>query len=141
MKIISILLLLSLFALSSCKPTSKGIIHVTARRAMQKIFNSTKEQYHNDSTSSFEKILLQKPTEFAYAGKSDYDKAIEYYEKIIELYPNDAEAYYNMGFAYSNKSDYDKAIECYKKAIILNPDYAEAYNNLSIVEQLKENGK
>jgi len=89
MKIISILLLLSLFALSSCKPISEGIFKGAARKAMQKIFNSTEEQYHNYAEAYYN-------MGFAYSNKSDYDKAIECYKKAIKLNPDYVEAYYGM---------------------------------------------
>ena len=50
----------------------------------------------------------------------NYDKAIEYYTKVIEINPKYAEAYYDRGLAYDDKGLYDKAIE-------LNSEYAEAY--------------
>ena len=69
----------------------------------------------------------------AYAtGKQDYDKAIECFEKAIEL--NDlAEAYFGMGIAYQyGKQDYKEAIKYYKKAIKYKPDLAEAYCGMGI---------
>ncbi|MDR1983896.1 MAG: tetratricopeptide repeat protein [Prevotellaceae bacterium] len=66
------------------------------------------------------------------ADKGDYDKAIEYYNKVIELKPDTETAYNNLGIAYHNKGDNDKAIEYYKKAIELKPDDAFAYSNLGL---------
>jgi len=63
----------------------------------------------------------------AYYHTGNYDKAIEYYKKAIELKPDYTEAYYNMGGAYYDKGNYDKTIECCKKAIESKPDDAETY--------------
>ena len=60
----------------------------------------------------------------------EYDKAISFYLRSIELKPDDADAYFNMGIAYNNQGNYPKAIESYEKAIDLKPDYASAYNNM-----------
>jgi Flp pilus assembly protein TadD len=51
----------------------------------------------------------------ANAKKGEYDRAIENYNKAIELKPDDAEAYYNRGIAYKNKGEYDRTIENYIK--------------------------
>jgi len=57
----------------------------------------------------------------SYDEKEEYDKAIESYQKAVNINPRDDEAYNNMGIAYGEKKDYDKAIESYKKAIDINP--------------------
>ena len=67
----------------------------------------------------------------AYVNK-EYDKAISFYLKAIELKPDYAEAYYNLGLAYKNQGNLTKAIESYKKAIEVDPDHADAYINLGI---------
>lgn len=61
--------------------------------------------------------------------ENEYDKAIEYYNKAIELDPDFADAYNNRGIAYRRKGECAKAIEDYNKAIELDPDYSEAYYN------------
>ena len=60
----------------------------------------------------------------------EYDKAISFYLRYIELDPDYAIAYYNLGNAYYDQGNHTKAIESYKKAIELNPDDAQAYYNL-----------
>jgi len=56
-------------------------------------------------------------------------KAIDHYDKAIELNPQDAEAYYNRGNAKRALGDHQGAITDFDKAIELNPKDAEAYNN------------
>jgi len=68
----------------------------------------------------------------AYAELGEHDRAIEDYDKAIELNKEYAEAYYNRGLAYAKLGKYDKAIEDFNKAIELNKEYAKAYNNRGI---------
>jgi superkiller protein 3 len=56
--------------------------------------------------------------------------AIEYYQKAINIDPNDADAYGNMGIAYAKLEDYREAIKCYQKVIAIDPNLAAAYGNM-----------
>ena len=71
--------------------------------------------------------------------KKNFNKAIEYYLKTIELRPNDAHAYNNLGNSYKEIKNYSKAINAFQNAIILKPDYASAHYNLGIVYQKNKN--
>jgi tetratricopeptide (TPR) repeat protein len=76
-------------------------------------------------------VLAYDAIGLVYLRKHNYDKAIECYEKAIELNTPDLAGTFNdMGLAYIGKLDYDKAIECYKKAIELELNFAEAYFNI-----------
>ena len=76
----------------------------------------------------------------AYAAQmnGNYGKAIEYYQKVIELRPDDATTYNNMGISYDYNQDYDDAIESFEKAVALKPDYSEAYLNMAGVYDYEE---
>ena len=69
----------------------------------------------------------------------NFNKAIKYYLKTIELRPNDAHAYNNLGNSYKEIKNYSKAINAFQNAIILKPDYASAHYNLGIVYQKNKN--
>ena len=56
-------------------------------------------------------------------GHSEQD-----FRKSVELKPNYAEAYYNLGNTYRKLSDLNQAVTCYTKAIELKRDYTDAYN-------------
>ena len=64
-----------------------------------------------------------------YRDEGDYDHAIEYFTKAIELHPNYAIAYNNRGGIYSDKGDYDRALEDCNKAIHSSPEFAQPYSN------------
>ena len=64
-----------------------------------------------------------------YGEKSEYDLAIKYFTKAIELKPNYAFAYNNRGAVYRSKGEHDLAIEDCNEAIRLKHDYAEPYSN------------
>ncbi|MBI4834933.1 MAG: tetratricopeptide repeat protein [Planctomycetes bacterium] len=61
------------------------------------------------------------------------EEAIEAYEKAIEIEPEYAEAYNDIGLIHEGNGNYKKAVLSYKTAIRINPDYADAYNNLGLV--------
>ena len=72
------------------------------------------------------------------AGLKQFDAAIKYYKKALEIKPDYAEAYYNMGIALKDNGDLDAAINSYKKALEIKPDYVGAYFNTGNI--LKDTG-
>ena len=68
----------------------------------------------------------------AYREIKQHEKAIEDYNKAIELNPKYAMAYNNRGNAYREIKQHERAIEEYNKAIELNPNLAMAYNNRGV---------
>ena len=61
--------------------------------------------------------------------EKNYDKAMENYNKAIELDPNYVAAYTSRGLAESNLEKNQKTIKDYDKAIELDPNDAETYYN------------
>ena len=62
-----------------------------------------------------------------YDRKYDFDKDIEYFNKLIALNPKFVQAYHYRGVAYIDKNDFKKAIEDLDTAIALDETYADAY--------------
>ena len=56
-------------------------------------------------------------------------------KKSVELLPDDAEAFYNLGNGLKSLEQFKDAESCYRQAITLNPQDAASYNNLGIVLQ------
>ena len=62
------------------------------------------------------------------------DESLVASKKSVQLNPQDAEAYYNLGIVTQDLGRLDEAEAIYKKAITLKPDH-KTYNNLGIVMQ------
>ncbi|WP_448563432.1 tetratricopeptide repeat protein [Trichothermofontia sp.] len=58
-----------------------------------------------------------------------YAEALACYDEIIELQPDQAEAWHNRGTSLAKLKRFDEAIAAYQRATTLAPDYAEAWFN------------
>jgi tetratricopeptide (TPR) repeat protein len=79
---------------------------------------------------------------------NEYDQAIIYLQKSVELDPENTTAYYALGRIFNDKKDYIKAIEYYKKAIAINKNdnflysaLADTYYDSGDYDKAIENGK
>jgi len=61
-----------------------------------------------------------------------YSDALEYFDKVIAINPNNAVAWYNKGVALDELKRYDEAIIAYDKAIAINPNDAKAWFNKGV---------
>ena len=107
------------------------------------LFNNGKlRQSLSESSQMLDKfpnsIVLCNISGASSAGLKQFDSAIKYYKKALEIKPDYAEAYYNMGIALKDNGDLDAAIDSYKKALEINPDYVGAYFNTGNI--LKDRG-
>ena len=69
-------------------------------------------------------------------------KAINCFEKAIQINPNSANGYYSLGVIFTQLGESQKAINYYEKAIQINPNFANAYYSLGVIfAQLGESQK
>ena len=66
----------------------------------------------------------------------EYREAVNVWQKVIALQPNDAVAYMNMGFAFLMMKRYDQAMEFSKVAMRIDPELREAALNYSAAEMI-----
>jgi type IV pilus biogenesis/stability protein PilW len=64
-------------------------------------------------------------------------KAIQAYEKVLEIDPSYGEAYNNLGVLHQEMGNFEKARKSYQKAVDMNPHYEKALNNLGILYYLQ----
>jgi len=69
-------------------------------------------------------------TGFAVLWTGNYEKALPYFEKVAEKDPQDAIAYFVIGYCNDQLGRYTEAIFAYKRGISIKPDYAEAHFGL-----------
>ena len=58
-------------------------------------------------------------------------QAIDCYQQALNLRPDYAEVYNNLGLAFKQQKRLDEAVVCYRRALEANPRYAVACNNLA----------
>ncbi|MCH8003932.1 MAG: tetratricopeptide repeat protein [Nanoarchaeota archaeon] len=68
-----------------------------------------------------------------YRERGDYENALTYASKAVDLSSKNYNAYENLGTINAYLENYDKAISFYNKAIELSPDFYLANNNLGLV--------
>ena len=66
---------------------------------------------------------------YSFGEKGDHAKAIENYNKALDLNPNDEDAWHNKGVRLGKLERYKEAIECYDRVIELNPTDEDAWYN------------
>jgi Flp pilus assembly protein TadD len=64
-------------------------------------------------------LFTNPPDGYASVSRGDLDRAISDYDKVIELSPHSAEAFYNRGIAYTTKGDPENAIADFIKVLEL----------------------
>lgn len=68
-----------------------------------------------------------------YEQVSEIEKKLDLAKQVVDLNPEEATAWYNLGRAYEQVNSDSNAIEAYRRAISLAPGFPEAYNNLGIL--------
>src|ERR671927_419072 len=74
----------------------------------------------------------------ALAMQNRWPEAADVNRKIIELYPNDADAYNRLGKALLEMGKYKDALTTYKKAIELDPNNIIAKKNVERLAHLAD---
>jgi tetratricopeptide (TPR) repeat protein len=92
------------------------------------------------AAAACQRVLEVKPDARAYKicgnarqAQGKVEEAKNWYAKAIEIDPDFAEAYTNLGTLYAQEQQWQPAIACYQKAIALQPDLASTYRNLARV--------
>jgi tetratricopeptide (TPR) repeat protein len=87
--------------------------------------NRQKEKHEKPKDPKLD--LVHTKQGIAYSKKGQYAKAIEEYNKALEVNPNCALAYYNRSVAYSSMGQYDRAVSDCTRALQLSPRHASSY--------------
>ena len=72
----------------------------------------------------------------------DQQRARQFYLKVIELDPNNGDAYFNLGYLSESQGELSDAVNYYEKAVEVAPKNAENYYNLgNVYASLGQNGE
>jgi len=67
--------------------------------------------------------------------RATYAEAIDAYQRAIEIAPEFADAYCNLGSVYFNQGRRTPARECFERALAIDPTHLEANLNLATLEE------
>ena len=98
-----------------------------------------REKKYNAAIPSLRNVTRDMPEMFqgwlalaqCYQATKQYSKAVEPYEKALEL-KQDPKLAFHLGSVCRNSKQYDKAIDAYNTALELDPSYVKARYNLSL---------
>jgi tetratricopeptide (TPR) repeat protein len=76
--------------------------------------------------------------DYYWEKEETYDKAIEAYNKLLELYPTDTDANINLGSIYRDAEDWDKALERFEVLRDAGDRSMWTYLNLAAVAMARE---
>lgn len=80
--------------------------------------------------SSFEELKSEGNKAY---GKREFEKALEYYEKCLQLLPNEHVIHSNRCLCYINLEKYEEAIIEVEKALKLSNNHAKSYYNYGVI--------
>lgn len=89
-----------------------------------------------DQISEGEKLKILATEAFANRNPA---KEREYYQILVDKYPNDERAHTLLGNHYFFQADYNTAIGSYRRATEINPEYSPPYNQLGYTHRYLEN--
>jgi superkiller protein 3 len=72
-----------------------------------------------------------------YFDEGRYQKALDTYNKALNLEPKNVDALICVGLCYRNLKEYDKAIDFYNNALEIEPDNKTALNNKGYAMEMK----
>ena len=81
-------------------------------------------------------ILLDSAREYYVRG--DYKKADIFFERVLEIEPNNIDALNGKGTSLYRLADYDKAKKCFDKVLKMDPKNIVAFDNIEILGKKKE---
>ncbi|MCK4818299.1 tetratricopeptide repeat protein, partial [bacterium] len=101
----------------------RGRFHTQATRYLQKALE------FNERLSDRELYLIQ--ADFYYLSERNIEKAIESYNKLLELYPDDPAGNNNLGSLYDAVEEFEKSAEYFEKNIKNEYKRVTSYQGLS----------
>ena len=101
--------------LTSTQDKMHEIIGLFNQGRFQEVLQKAEETAWN----SVPNIMLLNLIAAAHSGLKNLDQAIENFNKVLELNPKDAMAYFNIATIFLEKKEFDLAIENYQKCLVI----------------------
>jgi len=83
----------------------------------------------NVTQRNFHMYILHGMTEY---HRGNYGRAVEDFDRAIEINPDDDKAYFDRGYAYNGMGNYMRSVEDFSRAIEINSGSAQFYNDRGV---------
>ena len=106
-----------------------------------------RQQKYQDAINCYTKAVIFNPADKVimlkianiYKLLGNNDKALGFYDKIIEIDKDCTDAYFNKALVFANDKKYAEAITCFEKVVELSPENPYAYYSLGLTYELCKN--
>ena len=99
-------------------------------------FTESEEFEHSTSQNVLAQLAYDDGMDYMENG--EYDTAILKFKKAIEIDPNFAFSWDNLGVCYRKSNQYEEAINAYKKSLEINPEGRMPLMNIAVTYNLKK---
>jgi len=97
--------------------------NIQIKKQEERIRQLEEELSHIKDKMQKQEALLHYNLGVAYTKEKNYDMAIDEYEKVLKINPQDADTHYNLAILYDEvRRNPKRAIEHYQKYLELKPD-------------------
>jgi len=84
---------------------------------------TTKESVKSGMFSNVKEVRQHMKAGIIAVEKGEYELALTYLGRILQLQPDSYQAWNNIGVCYLRMGDYEAAQKCFDKSLEINPDY------------------
>ncbi len=83
----------------------------------------------SEKATEKERLIIE--AEYAFGVERNNEKYFQIYKKIVEKYPREKQAYWELSWYYATKDMYHEAIEQLEILLELDPNWGDAYDDLA----------
>jgi tetratricopeptide (TPR) repeat protein len=116
-------------------PEQPDCLHYLGLILMQKGDDKQAASYLQKSLKSGQNPIYFSNYGMFLSRQNKHSDAIKQYKKAVEIQPDYAEAWFNLGVSSSHTGDLETAEQAYEKAISLKGNYIKAMYNLACVQE------
>src|SRR5215211_6927666 len=114
------------------------VLYSVLARTSSKSSSITKGNNNNSASQSNLGLSILLDSAREYYVRGDYKKADIFFERVLEIEPNNIDALNGKGTSRYRLADYDKAKNCFDKVLRMDPKNIVAFDNIEILGKKKD---
>src|SRR5215211_6679710 len=114
------------------------VLYSVLARTSSKSSSITKGNNNNSASQSNLGLSILLDSAREYYVRGDYKKADIFFERVLEIEPNNIDALNGKGTSRYMLADYDKAKNCFDKVLRMDPKNIVAFDNIEILGKKKD---